>query len=336
MIAKAFDLSKRVEDSDEIQEEEARIREGGSSHSPWVPAGESGDDLSDSETDGEGDGEEDGKGTMRNAMVKLATLVPRNTLNPPQKPSATHIMGGFIRLYCVVVLAVIKSVSIRWNIVLAEFRRALLLRPAFDHWVSTLDTGKTGKARRVAQRQKQKWAMSDIEWTVVEDLAQILEASSNISSIAIHTNPFEPATLSFSKNGKVHLPDVLPTFVQLHTELQNSQIRIQKAYSHGRDLYVLLKAISAGQEKLEKYFELARGSHLPLIASTLEAGTPRDNSSHSQKPIRPKLKSSWSDKLRLLSSVSNNEALDDELVRFFGNVYAYRPGMDILQWWKVH
>ncbi|KAG8722550.1 hypothetical protein FRC08_000542 [Ceratobasidium sp. 394] len=179
--------------------------------------------------------------------------------------------------------------------------------------------------------------------------------------------PFEDATLSFSKKGKVRLPDVLPTYVQLRAELQEARNRLQKMHGPGNDPYGHLAAISAGEQKLEKNFALARQSDLTLVASILHPGMrlqyfentliwgemmqrgriliehlfetynleleqPLDTRSANPQATRPKLqKLSWSDRLRQarLSSVLGS-ALGDELERFFGNVYAYQPDMNIL------
>ncbi|QRV80504.1 hAT family dimerization protein [Ceratobasidium sp. AG-Ba] len=264
-------------------------------------------------------------------------------------------MGEYIRAFCTIVLAVIKSMVIRWNTVLAELRRALQLRPAFDHWVNTLDTGKTGKGRRVAQKQKRMWALSDREWIITEELVHILE-------------PFEQATLSFSQKGKAQLPHVLPTLFQLHVELDNAHIRLQAPYGPSRDPFGLLKAISAGKKKLEKYFEIALKSDLTLAASILHPGMRlryfedrllwgdtmdrgqnllkklfesyklESNKVRSEPPqsSRPRLKQTLSNRLLKLATTSTSTALDDELSRFFGNVYAFQPGTNILQWWKEH
>lgn len=79
--------------------------------------------------------------------------------------------------------------------------------------------------------------------------------------------PFEEATLSFSKKGKIRLPDVLPTYARLKADLRDSRDRLQKEYGLNRDPFGLLNAITEGDKKLEKYFKLARESDLALISS---------------------------------------------------------------------
>jgi hypothetical protein len=64
------------------------------------------------------------------------------------------------------------------------------------------------------------------------------------------------------------LPNVLPTYLQLRTELHKSHDRLFKTYGPGNDPYGLLSAISEGEKKLEKYFGLAQQSDLTLIASS--------------------------------------------------------------------
>lgn len=59
-------------------------------------------------------------------------------------------------------------------------------------------------------------------------------------------------------------------------------------------------------------------------------------SSHNQPPSRPKtLKKPWSDRLLELSGPAHGSALDDKLTRFFGNIYKYQPGTNVLQLWMV-
>lgn len=82
-----------------------------------------------------------------------------------------------------------------------------------------------------------------------------------------------------------------------------------------------------GQILLEHLFETYK----------LDLEQPRNTSNVSSVAERPKLhKASWFDQLLQdhLSNVSNS-AVADELDRYFGNVYPYKPGMSALQWWKV-
>jgi hypothetical protein len=48
---------------------------------------------------------------------------------------------------------------------------------AFDHWVYTMDIGKTGKERHIAQALKKRWTLSDREWNVIEELVRVLEVT---------------------------------------------------------------------------------------------------------------------------------------------------------------
>ncbi|KAG8786210.1 hypothetical protein FRC12_016801 [Ceratobasidium sp. 428] len=365
-VAKAFDLGERIEESEEIRQEEARMRRLDGEDTSWIPDEESDDDFDDIEPDNDPVEGDPLAGDLRQSTQAKNSANPQKqrtkALNPIQKiqihaiavhctssPQRQKIMAGYIRLYCFVVLAVIKSMAIRWNTVLAELRRALLLRPT-----NTLEIGKTGKARQAALQLKQELTMSDTEWEVVAEVVQILQ-------------PFEEATLSFSKHGKPHLPDVLPTFMKLHTELQNSRQRLQKEYGAKNDPYGLIRAISAGEHKLEKYFKIALQNDSVLVSSILHPGmrlrffqdehmwgdmmrrgkeliaglfetykleTPNTESPN-QPSLRPGLHTSWSDQLLQLSGASKSD-LDDELSWFFGNVYAYKPGTNILVWWREH
>ncbi|EUC56087.1 HAT family dimerization protein, partial [Rhizoctonia solani AG-3 Rhs1AP] len=376
--AKAFGFSERFEDSEGVQQEEARFR----GEADWAPADELEDesDLSDidvelnSDDEVFGDGNEKNRGDAgnNNQPSSGARKQQIKPLNPVQKIHAISVhctasplrrkkMYELIKLLCKTPRAVIKSMSIRWNTILAELRRALELRAAYDQWVNTLDVGKSGRERRIAQALKSKLNMADREWDVASEIVAIL-------------GPFEDATLSFSKKGKVHLCDVLPTFAQLRTELHNSHNRLSKSYRPNQDPHGLLRAISHGQAKMEKYYNLNLKSDLPLIAAALHPGRridyfrdeqkwgglmhraqvllehlfdvykeevdnkepTRHGSLADLKPPAAKLKRSWSDKL--LETIPNEAIgqLDEELTRFFGNIYRYTPGTNVLKWWKDH
>lgn len=56
--------------------------------------------------------------------------------------------------------------------------------------------------------------------------------------------------------------------------------------------------------------------------------------SNRQQPHTKSQKLSWSDQLLELSA-SPPSALDDELTRFFGNIYPYERGTNVLKWWMV-
>ena len=88
--------------------------------------------------------------------------------------------------------AVIKSVKVRWNSILAEIRRAILLKSvsfslktfilvshafskAINQYVSTLDEGKSGALLRRARVLKKKWTLTDEEWDVLDEIVKILE-----------------------------------------------------------------------------------------------------------------------------------------------------------------
>ncbi|CAE6424538.1 unnamed protein product, partial [Rhizoctonia solani] len=228
-IAKSFDCSERVEESQAVREEDARIQSGniwkGDSHVP----GELEDDLNNVDPDEleltsndiavpESEKLHAQKSQQRSRSLSLVQKVHAIAVHSTASPLRYKQMGEYIRLYCPEKLAVITSMPVRWGTALAELRRALILRPAFDHWVNTVDIRKQGfgkEKRQIAQALKRKLLMADDEWAVVEDLTIILA-------------PLEAATLSFSKRGKANLPDVLLTYAHLHNGLQKSQTHLQK------------------------------------------------------------------------------------------------------------
>ncbi|QRV78870.1 hAT family dimerization protein [Ceratobasidium sp. AG-Ba] len=332
-IAKVFDSGERLEENDEILWEEARIR-GELSEETFLPlAEELGDDLSEYESGEEcsnGEGGETGHNNTTGSSPSGTAhkRQPRKGLSPHQKihaiavhctasPQRRKIMGEYIRAFCTIVLAVIKSMVIRWNTVLAELRRALQLRPAFDHWVNTLDTGKTGKARRVAQKQKRMWALSDREWIITEELVHILE-------------PFKQTTLSFSQKGKAQLPHLKKKLEKYFEIALKSDLTLAASILHPgmrlqyfEDRLLWGDTMDRGQNLLKKLFESYK-----LESDKVRSEPPQ--SSHLR------LKQTWSNRLLKLATTSTSTALDDELSRFFGNVYAFQPGTNILQWWKEH
>jgi hypothetical protein len=71
------------------------------------------------------------------------------------------------------------------------------------------------------------------------------------------------------------------------------------------------------------------------LFETYKSERPSDDLPADRQAARPKLQASWSDQLLQMGLTISGASLDDELTRFFGNVYAYKPGMNVLQWWKV-
>ncbi|CAE6411234.1 unnamed protein product [Rhizoctonia solani] len=250
--------------------------------------------------------------------------------------------------------AVIKSVPTRWNSVLAEVRRAIKLKAAFNQYVAKLDEGVTGAKLRAARSLKKKWTITDEEWDALEELVRLLE-------------PFESATQDYSKRGRSVLNSVLLTYASLQEKLAQSR----ELYRSQGDPFGMLDALDAGEAKLKTYFNLARESDLTLIASILHpgirlacfldinrwgdlatrgrtlmdylyetykidvsdtvAGFPTDAP---QPQPAESHKRGWIDDL--LATVSNpSHPAFEELVDYFNGKYQYKCG-DILIWWKEH
>jgi hypothetical protein len=90
--AKAFDFSQRIEDSNEIREEEERIKGAGDSSDRWPLAEELDDDLSGSELGLELDGEEeDEAGEPKYATGANRSKRERKPLNLVQKLRLTLV-----------------------------------------------------------------------------------------------------------------------------------------------------------------------------------------------------------------------------------------------------
>ncbi|KAB5590011.1 AC9 transposase [Ceratobasidium theobromae] len=342
-IAKAFGFDKKVEDIEEVQEEGEQTGSGDLLEDLLLSQGESGDDLSDIEA-------HLGKPMAIRNKINNGMQHPESSicLSPVEKVHAIALhctatplrrkkMDAFIQPNYPKMLAVIRSMRVRWNSVLSEVRRAILLRLAFDNWVNTLDVGRTSKEQRIAQAVKDKWAISSGEWAMLEELDLVLE-------------PFEEATLSFSQSKKVHLPEVLPTYAQLRAELHKSRDRLIKTYQPNYDPYGLLNAISGGGGRMLhpgvqlQYFqnESVWGG-LQQRAQTLvehlfetykTEAAPRGSSKGSKKSRDTSASQSWSD--RLLDLTSSSAAFEEELTRYFGNFYRYHRSTDVLKWWMAH
>ncbi|CUA72929.1 Zinc finger BED domain-containing protein 4 [Homo sapiens] [Rhizoctonia solani] len=255
--------------------------------------------------------------------------------------------------------AIIKGVKVGWNSILAEIRRAILLKSAINQYVATLDEGKTGAALRRARKLKKKWTITDEEWDALEELVKILE-------------PFEAATRGYSKRGRTVLHSVLPTYAVLRQMLIDSRVRLSVS-SVGSDIIdTLIEALKAGEKKLQKYFDLAIESDFTLLASILHPGmrlvyfqdtqrwgalgeslvkrgqalleylydlykqeTSSEQAEYQPTP-RPRPSSStsgWIDGLLQLSNETKDSAFLEEVQNYLNGKYRYKGG-DISIWWR--
>ncbi|CAE7179522.1 unnamed protein product [Rhizoctonia solani] len=256
--------------------------------------------------------------------------------------------------------AVIKSVKVRWNSILAEIRRAILLKAAINQYVLTLDEGKSGVSLRRARALKKKWTITDEEWDLLDEIVKILE-------------PFESATRDYSKRGRTVLHSVLPTYVVLREKLFQSRLRLSN-FSLGSSVFdTLVEALKAGEQKLDKYLHLALKSDLTLLASILHPGMRIKYFQDAQRwgSLGPQLvkrghelleylyelykleitpgqlkvdptpcsRSStqnlgWIDGLLDLTDKTNDSIFPEEVRNYLDGKYRYKGG-DILVWWKV-
>ncbi|KAG8693014.1 hypothetical protein FRC11_003218, partial [Ceratobasidium sp. 423] len=249
-IVKSFEEGEVFEQSAEVLEEEERFQgDENELETHATPI-----DASDEEWD-----ETEARDQFNVSMVSNSQPSqgsPNEQLNCVQKVHAAHRkrMRTITQALGLEPRAVIKSVKVRWNSILAEVRRAILLKAAINQYVATLDEGKSGAALRRARALKKKWTITDEEWDALDELVKILE-------------PFEAATRDYSKRGRTVLHSVLPTYAILREKLMESRIRLSMS-SSGSDVFdTLVVALKAGEEKLDKYLNLAVKSDLTLLAS---------------------------------------------------------------------
>ncbi|CAE6420228.1 unnamed protein product [Rhizoctonia solani] len=255
--------------------------------------------------------------------------------------------------------AVIKSVKVRWNSILAEIRRAILLKAAINQYVLTLDNGKSRALLWRARALKKKWSISDKEWDVLCEIVKILE-------------PFESATRDYSKRGRTVLYSVLPTYITLQEKLTKSRVHLNTLLVSSSGFETLVEALKAGEEKLDKYFHLALKSNLTLLASIFHPGMRIKYFKDTQRwgnlgtqlakqgcelleylyelykletvPGQPETRLvagqktsvnnlGWIDGLLDLADEATDSTFPEEVRNYLDGKYQYKGG-DILAWWK--
>ncbi|KAG9127251.1 hypothetical protein FRC07_015157 [Ceratobasidium sp. 392] len=353
MIAKSFDPKEPYENNQEIADEQARLDK---EHNPTtkdnLPPDETDDSggWSGSECEAEGgDASEADRGNNNQdtGSAKDHATKVKNALNVLEKLHAivVHATGSPRRLMRKI-LALIASMPARWNSVLAEIRRAYILKK----WVLTLDKGLTGRAQAAARARKRLWTISDTEWDLISLLIDLLE-------------PFERATLLFSKKA---LSLVFPRSYQLAGLLDNLDQALSRLEREDPNNHFGLKpAILAGREKLIKYINIAQNSQLTVLAMTCHPllrlttlsdpfgiGLPSEGarfwstcmSAEDGLPVvqsentssQPTLNASWMDFLYQRTSQERRSPLTEELHDHFSNKYPFKPGTSLLAWWRDH
>ncbi|EUC56482.1 hypothetical protein RSOL_180190, partial [Rhizoctonia solani AG-3 Rhs1AP] len=262
-IVKSFEEDEIFEHSAEVLEEEERLRSNENESDTHVMLNDTSDEELDNLVVGnQADTIDFGSQPSQN--------FPSNELNCVQKVHCIVVditssaarrkrMRAIIRALGLELRAVIKSVKVRWNSILAEIRRAILLKAAINQYVSTLDDGKSGASLRRARALKKKWTISDEEWDVLCEIVKILEH-------------FESATRDYSKRGRTVLYSVLPTYITLREKLIESRVHLRTLSVSSSGFETLIEALKAGEEKLEKYFHLALKSDFTLLASIFHPG----------------------------------------------------------------
>ncbi|KDN38533.1 hypothetical protein RSAG8_09422, partial [Rhizoctonia solani AG-8 WAC10335] len=174
----SFEDGEVFEQSAEVLEEEERLR--GEENDPDAHA-----DLADTSDDEWDDIEAESQPTPMGSYAQPSQILSHEALNCVQKvhcivvditssPARRKRMRTITRALGLELRAVIKSVKVRWNSILAEIRRAILLKPAINQYVATLDEGKSGVALRKARALKKKLTIGDEEWDALIELVQIL------------------------------------------------------------------------------------------------------------------------------------------------------------------
>ncbi|KAG9126682.1 hypothetical protein FRC07_002411 [Ceratobasidium sp. 392] len=233
-IAKLFDPEECYKDNQETADVQARLdKECDPTNKEDPPA-----DASDDEGVQSGTGSKTGRHKkLLNAVKKVHVVAVHATGSPARR----RRFWKLTRTLCEKALALVKSMYVRWNSVLAELCRALALKPAINQWILTLDEGLKGRAQVAARARKQKWTISDHEWDLVALLVALLE-----------------------KNAEASLALVLPTYAALLDSLDAALQRID--HKHPGDPSGIKEAILAGCDKLLKYIKIARSNQLVLIA----------------------------------------------------------------------
>ncbi|KAJ6483393.1 hypothetical protein C8R45DRAFT_871167, partial [Mycena sanguinolenta] len=127
-------------------------------------------------------------------------------------------------------LMVVRDVRHRWNYTHAMIRHASLLQDAVDKWV--LD-----------RPELRSLYLSPADWSYLKSLGDLLE-------------PFTSVTLQMSRSSTPTLPWVLPMYEKMLTHLRRDTTDVS-----------LGLAAAAGLQKLETYYEKARGCQFNVIAT---------------------------------------------------------------------
>lgn len=114
--------------------------------------------------------------------------------------------------------------------------------------------------------------------------------------------------------------------VYIYTSVLHPGLRLE----YFQDVSIWGDLMEKGRNLLEYLFETYK----------LEAdGAIDENPSLNSGPISSEADTSnlsWSDQLVLdFSRCKLTSALEDELSRYFNNIYKFRPGTNVLDWWKV-
>ncbi|KAF8749957.1 protein dimerization [Rhizoctonia solani] len=179
-LAKAFEEGEILEQSAEVLEEEERLQGEENklaTHPALVDALD--EELNNTETVNQpqivaildSQPTQVALGDKLNCVQKVHSIVvdiTSSAAHQKQMRTITQALGLELR-------AVIKSVRVRWNSVLAEIRCAILLKAAINQYVATLDDGKTGALLCRARALKRKWTITDDKGDELNKLVRILE-----------------------------------------------------------------------------------------------------------------------------------------------------------------
>ncbi|QRV97935.1 Zinc finger, BED-type predicted [Ceratobasidium sp. AG-Ba] len=233
------------------------------------------------------------------------------------------------------------------------------VQKAFNQYVATLDDGKSSREQGHARALKRIMCMTDEEWDAIDEILRVLEC-------------FDLATHDFSNRGRTTLHSVLPTYAYLKRIISESRSRLNHLRGAESDVFGLLDALAAGEDKLTKYFDMARQNDLIILASVLHPGMrtvffedtekwgnadlatrgqalleymydaykddseiqakSQNTSSGSTTSTQPK---GFIDSLLDASACQRQAIMHEELLDFLRGKYPYDGG-DVLVWWKKH
>ncbi|CAE6447455.1 unnamed protein product [Rhizoctonia solani] len=214
-LVKSFDAGEVFEESAEVLEEEERFRDEDVLDTRVELAHNSDEECEDNEaiissTNATSSGSQPSQSLSQselNCVQKVHCItgdIISSSIHRKRMRDITRKLGIEQR-------AVITSVRVWWNSILAETRRAVLLKAAINQYVSSLDEGKRGASLPRARMMKKKWTITDEEWDALEELVRILELNNAAYSLL---RPPHESTQSEEERFSTRFFQLTPYFVR--------------------------------------------------------------------------------------------------------------------------